>query len=108
MVPSVEGDRVANMRAGAFWTLRKQLEAGRLALPRDERMAEELCALRYKLLPTGKVAIEAKEVLKGRIGRSCDRADALAIAVWYDAGRPRSYMQPGFLDAYAGRLGAGL
>ncbi len=69
-----------NQRAESFWNLRKLLEAGAIALPRDPVLWEELCALMWKVTSAGKIQIEAKEEFRARLGRSPDRADAVAMA----------------------------
>lgn len=84
-----------NRRAEAYWHLRDLLEAGRIALPRDEKLFDELTALRWTLTSEGKVKLEAKDDLRKRIGRSPDRADASAMAFW-------TFEQPGGAPKQAG------
>lgn len=74
-----ESDRHFNKRAESYWRLRRRLEAGELAVPEMPDLEEELLALRYRVTPSGQTQLEAKRDLKGRIGRSPDRADALAM-----------------------------
>lgn len=69
-------ERFLNLRAASYWNLRDRLERGEVALPPDEMLFDELLALRWRPTPDGKVQLESKEELKGRIGRSPDRADA--------------------------------
>jgi hypothetical protein len=76
---SAESDRHFNLRAESYWQLRSRLERGELALPRMPELEEELLALQYRVTPQGQTQLEAKRDLKGRIGRSPDRADALAM-----------------------------
>lgn len=72
-------DQWANVRTELWWRLRDWLK-DRAAYDADETTAEELVAATFK--PHGKgIALEPKEKLKERIGRSPDRADALALAV---------------------------
>lgn len=75
-----EQDRFLNKRAEAFWSLRKLLEEGRIALPPDSLLFDELCAIRWLPTADGKVRIEDKGELKRRLGRSPDRADAVSMA----------------------------
>lgn len=82
-----DGKRFLNARAEAFWELRERLEEGRIALPRDEKLFDELVAIRWKPTAQGRVQIEAKEDLKGRLGRSPDRADAVSMAFYSRAVR---------------------
>jgi phage terminase large subunit len=69
-----------NRRAETSWQLRSLLEAGEIALPTDERLADELLATRWKPTSSGQVQIEAKDDLRARLGRSPDRADAVVMA----------------------------
>ena len=77
-----ESGRFLNCRAEAYWRLRQQLEAGGLALPPDEKLLDELMAVRWRETPDGRIRIEDKAGLKTRLGRSPDRADAVVMAVW--------------------------
>lgn len=70
-----------NRRAESYWALRDVLEAGEMSMPPDDELREELLSIRWQATPSGKVQIEAKDDLKDRIGRSPDKADALAMAV---------------------------
>lgn len=72
--------RFLNARAEAFWGLRKLLEEGRLAVPHDDKLFEELLALQWTVTSAGRVKMEGKDDLRGRLGRSPDRADAVAMA----------------------------
>lgn len=70
-----------NARAEWYWNLRKRFEAGKIDLdPSDSELAKELASIKYKLLPDNRIQIEDKESVKKRIGKSPDRADALAYA----------------------------
>jgi len=75
-----DGDRFLNRRAEAYWHLRDLLERGEIALPADEALADELLAQVWRPTSDGKVMLEPKEALRGRIGRSPDRADAVVMA----------------------------
>ena len=71
-----------NTRAEAFWGLRKLLEAGEVGLPWDDRLFDELTAIRWKVNTAGKIVLESKDLLRDRLGRSPDRADAVAMAFY--------------------------
>lgn len=75
-----DGDRFLNRRAEAYWHLRDLLERGEIAVPADEALADELLAQVWRPTADGKVMLESKETLRGRIGRSPDRADAVVMA----------------------------
>jgi hypothetical protein len=69
-----------NRRAESFWNLRRLLERGEIGLPPDLKLADELCTMRWSIGLDGRIQIEPKEELRARIGRSPDRADAVAMA----------------------------
>ncbi len=70
-----------NERTSAFFRIREALEAGRLQLPPDDLLTDELTSLRYGDTPVGRVALEPKADLVARLNRSCDRADALSMSL---------------------------
>lgn len=76
-----DSERFFNRRAESYWTLQEKLERGEIAVPADEKLVEELTSLEYQITTGGKVQLEAKADLKARLGRSPDRADALAMLV---------------------------
>lgn len=53
-----------------------------VVLPRDERLFEELLDLRWAPTTARKVHIGSKDEVRSRLGRSPDRADAVAKAFW--------------------------
>ena len=70
-----------NMRAYLYWALRDWLNPKNgfyPALPPDESLTEELTNTHWKFQSNGAIIIEPKEQIKERIGRSPDKADALA------------------------------
>ena len=69
-----------NVRAASYWHLRTLLEEGKIALPRDSGLFQELLSLRWFPTSDGKVQLERKQDLKNRLGRSPDKADACAMA----------------------------
>lgn len=79
-----DSDRFHNRRAEAFWTLRKLLEQGRVDLPYDPELWEELQATRWMTTSAGRIQIAPKDDIKSQINRSPDRADAVAMAFWQD------------------------
>lgn len=80
LVPNPE--RFRNRRAAAYWMLRQRLEDGELALPPNDQLADELTTIRWRVNSSGQIALEAKDRVRERLGRSPDTADALAAAVW--------------------------
>lgn len=55
------------------------------AIPRDHRLEVDLHAAEWQTTTAGKLKLTAKDDIRARIGRSPDRADALALAVWSPA-----------------------
>ena len=49
-------------------------------LDRDDDLASELNAPRWKPTPRGQILLEPKEATKARLGRSPDSGDALVLA----------------------------
>ena len=81
--PTSEQSPYLNQRAEAYFYAREQLHAGRVQVPHDDLLVDELCETKY--LPAGhrgKIQIEPKADIKERLGRSPDRADAWVLAVW--------------------------
>ncbi len=74
----------ANLKAELYWALRTRAETALLDLSRLPEaeflmLVEELTTIRYRYTETGKVQIEKKEITRKRLGRSPDRADAMAL-----------------------------
>jgi hypothetical protein len=74
----------ANLRAQLHFDLARWLKDGG-AIQEDAKLEQELLAPTYSFDMKGRQKIEAKEEIKKRLGRSPDRSDALALAV-YDSG----------------------
>lgn len=86
--PTEEGkEKFENKRAELYWHLRERLDPDKrinskpIGLPPDEELMMDLASLKFKITSRGKIAIEPKEEMKKRIGRSPDRGDAVMIAV---------------------------
>jgi hypothetical protein len=75
-----QSDEYVNVRAESAFVLRDWLEAG--AIEDDETLREELRAPKFKFARDQRIQIESKDEIKARIGRSPNRADALALAVY--------------------------
>ncbi|KKL95539.1 hypothetical protein LCGC14_1853520, partial [marine sediment metagenome] len=83
----VEAERYANQRSQVLWRLREDLRLNRIALPDDKKLFEELTAIEYEE-PGGKITIAPKKLIKIALGRSPDRADAVAYGNWVRPRRP--------------------
>lgn len=73
-----------NIRAAAYWLFKEALEdpESDIALPPDDELLADLCAVLVKNYNGGKVLLEDKEEVKARLGRSPDCADAVVIG-WF-------------------------
>lgn len=77
-------DRYFNRRSEMFFHLRDELDPHGerpIALPPDPELTRQLCAIQWTLDSRGKMKVESKDDIKERIGRSPDKADAVAYAV---------------------------
>lgn len=73
-------DRYHNRRAEMWDELNKWLnDEQEVQLPSDESLGAELCAVEKKYDSHGRLQLEDKDELKKRLGRSPDKADALAL-----------------------------
>jgi hypothetical protein len=78
----------ADCRAAAWWNLRERLEADEIALPPDDRLTGDLVAPTWQAVSGGKIRVESKEKIVGRLGRlasggtSTDYGDAVVMAFW--------------------------
>jgi phage terminase large subunit len=79
--------RFRNRRAEAFFSLRERLERGDAALLDDDDLLADLAATSYRFDQAGRVLLDPKDEVRRRLGRSPDRADAVALALGR-GGRP--------------------
>lgn len=81
------GDRkfkFVNKRSEALWLFREALDPSQpggspIALPSDPMLTADLCAPTFKVTHKG-IAVETKEAVCKRLGRSTDRGDAVVMA----------------------------
>lgn len=81
-----------NTRSAAYWHLRELLDPGRplaeaIMLPPKQELLADLTTPTWRII-TGsppKIAIETKDDLVKRLGRSPDFGDAVVMAYWLDA-----------------------
>lgn len=78
--PAKRPELFINLRAEAFFELRRSFEADEIAIPQDDRLIGQLSSLRYD--STGKrIKVESKEDMRARGLKSPDRADAVMLTV---------------------------
>ncbi len=88
--------RFANVRTEAYWRFREALNPDQpggspIMLPDDRELLADLTAPTYAPVPGG-IALEAKDKLVKRIGRSPDRGDAVVMA-WHAGARALTDLQ---------------
>jgi phage terminase large subunit len=80
-------DSQYSRRRDELWfAMRRWLRDGGIA-PGDDRLIADLTAPTYDWDESGRIKVESKRELRKRLGRSTDRADALALAVMPAEGR---------------------
>lgn len=78
-----------NQRSAAIWSLREMLDPSAdpdLCLPDDDLLLGDLSAPKWKVKSNGKIAVESKDEIRKRLGRSTDDGDAAAEAFWPRSG----------------------
>lgn len=78
-------DRFLNKRVEMYWSLREWLtDIGGASIPDDDALVMDLSAIpEEKETSSGLLQLEAKSKIKKTLGRSPDRADALALTFAY-------------------------
>lgn len=72
-----------NRRSAAWWNLREMLDpsfGSDVALPPDDDLIGDLTAPSYRVTSNGRIAVESKDDIRKRLGRSTDAADAVVQA----------------------------
>lgn len=81
---ATDPDQYANVRAEDFWGLRQMFRKGEIAIAplgdEEDRLMDELAAIQYEETRTGKIALEQKDKVRTRIGRSPNLGDGVAMA----------------------------
>jgi hypothetical protein len=77
-------------RSAAWWHLRELLDpsqkgGARIMLPDDEQLKADLIAPKWKHLGR-RIAVEPKDDIRKRLGRSPDAGDMCVMAWWHTAG----------------------
>ncbi len=78
-----------NVRDASWWNVRELLNpenGSNVAIYPDDELAVELSAPTWKEAPGAKIAVESKDDIRKRIGRSTDVADAVIMAYWGSVG----------------------
>ena len=72
-----------NVRTEMYLLLQEIFRTGEITIPpNDSELFEELVCVTYKILSDGKIMLHEKKEIKKRLGRSPDRADAVALCYY--------------------------
>jgi len=77
--------RFANVRAAMWWNVRELLDPRNgfdSMLPPVEELVLDLSTPKYEVLSNGYIALESKEGIMSRLGRSPDYGSAVCLAFW--------------------------
>jgi len=76
--------KFANLKAQMWWKVRLEVlnPESNLRILNDPKLIQDLTTVRYKIKSERSIAIESKDEIKKRIGRSPDDAEAFVIANW--------------------------
>jgi phage terminase large subunit len=89
-----------NLKSQCYFLLASKINLRQIAVKsmgaqQQELLTEELEQVRQKDMDKdGKLAMEPKEEMKERLGRSPDYADALMMRMWFDLNHSTSGMKP--------------
>jgi len=82
----IEAERFVDTRSQVLWRMRTDLRLGRVALPQNRSLFQDLCAASYGTR-NGRIFVEPKESIIKRLRRSPDIGDAACYGNWV---RPRA------------------
>lgn len=74
-------EKFKNLRSQMWWQMRMDLQHGRIVMPDDQELQEDLLAPTWRTL-NGVIIVESKEDFKKRLGRSPDKGDAAVYWNW--------------------------
>jgi phage terminase large subunit len=75
--------RWRNLRAEMWEHAADLFREGKVSLPNDPELINELTIVRYKTIESnGRLQVESKEEIKKRLGKSPDKADAFVMGLW--------------------------
>ena len=82
VVDTSRAEQFNNLRSQMYWQMREDLREGKVFFAiRDEELIAELTTPKWEI-KSGKIAIESKEEIKKRLGRSPNKADAVVYWNW--------------------------
>lgn len=77
-----DAEKYSNVRSAMWWKTADLFAEGKICqLPNDDKLISDLTTVRYRFV-RGKRAVELKDDIKKRLGRSPDRGDALVMGIY--------------------------
>ncbi len=95
----IEAELFDNLRSQVWWRMREDLRLGRIALPPDESLFEDLTTPTYKT-DGGIIRVQKKEEIVKELKRSPNKGDACVYGNWVRRRRP---IQPAPVVPFAPR-----
>jgi len=74
--------RFSSLRDEILWNVREEFEHGLVKIPHHTELMHEANAVKYEVLPNGKIKVESKKQMKARGMASPNYLDAYAIQRW--------------------------
>lgn len=88
-------DTLSNKRAEVYWNMMKAVIDKRIYWPEDEELRRQLVNISYEVAnSSGEIKITGKDAIKRVLGRSPDRADCYAYAI-YLSDQAEQWVKPG-------------
>ena len=81
-MPSFDKDRFVCLRDEVWWHMRELFKAGKVRIPNDDVLKNQLTSIRYEVRSSKQIKVESKDKMKDRGLPSPDRADALGLALF--------------------------
>jgi phage terminase large subunit len=77
-----EDERFRNLKTQMWWHARDLFQTNNVSIINDPILIRQLGSVKFYYLSNGKIAVEAKDDTKKRLGTSPDRADAFVQLLW--------------------------
>lgn len=72
-------DKFMRLRDELWWRAREWFDGRDVSMPQDDKLAGQLCSVKYDLTSSGKLKVEGKDEMKKRGLKSPDEADAFVL-----------------------------
>lgn len=79
---AITDGKFSNLKSEIWWYAREMFKSGTVSILNEPILMRQLSSIKYMYRSNGTIAIEPKDAVKNRLGRSPDRADALTLMLW--------------------------